>query len=294
MFQQAPIPDLSRFRNRVGNSPRSMNSAIAVGDLTALRRFLSDELDEPARPYGAPLHLAIYLENEEPVDVLLQAGADTLKEPEIFDLYCLVDAAQYGEITTLGDVLRWGQNNWSSESRSRALSAAADNWHVENLEFLLSEKIPFETEALNVALAQITFIKPCFERRDQTQAEIAAQSQSIKVLMAAGADPSKPGPSGICMGEPLLIWTAVCRQSHNCLKALLDNGADPNITNSQGQTALYYLGALVKRDPTFRRRMEVNEPTEDVFHTLLAFNASPSARPTWKQSYALCRIRITN
>ncbi|KAG8358779.1 hypothetical protein FVEN_g12745 [Fusarium venenatum] len=63
-----------------------MNSAIAVGDLTALRRFLSDELDEPARPYGAPLHLAIYLENEEPVDVLLQAGADTLKEPEIFDL----------------------------------------------------------------------------------------------------------------------------------------------------------------------------------------------------------------
>ncbi|RFN53970.1 ankyrin repeat protein [Fusarium flagelliforme] len=312
MFQQAPIPDHT-YWNTAGVSPKSLYSSIAVGDLTALRRFLSDKLDVSASIYGAPLHQAIYRENEEAVDILLQAGADPLKEPEIFHLEylttpfglaarlnnrailkkvwqhinpdingydmqgfdsCLVEAAQYGDVATLGAVLRWGQNNWSSESRSRALSAAADNWHVENLQLLLSERMPFEKEALDDALAQVTVPKLCFERRDQTQAEIAAQSQSIKVLMAAGADPSKPGPRGICMGEPILIWTAVCRKLYTCLEALLENGADPNISNSQGQTALHYLGARVKRDPTWRRRREDNEPTEAVFNTLLVFNAS--------------------
>ncbi|KAG8674083.1 hypothetical protein FPOAC2_00057 [Fusarium poae] len=311
MFQKAPIPELVGRQKRVEDSPTSLGSAINVGDLTALRRFLSDKPDEPLGSYGAPLHLAIYLEKEEAVDILLEAGADPLKEPHILDLEylttpfglaarlnnhailkkiwqhinpdingydikgfdsCLVEAAQYGETATLGELLRWGQNNWSSGSRSKALSAAADNWHVENLELLLSEKIPFEKEALTDALAHITVSKLCFERRDQTQAEIAAQSQSIKVLMAAGADPSKPGPRWIC--EPLLIWTALCRQLHYCLKAFLDNGADPNLTNSQGQTALHYLGARVKRDNFFRRKLEDNEPTEDVFRTLLAFNAS--------------------
>ncbi|CAG7566319.1 unnamed protein product [Fusarium equiseti] len=260
MFQQAPMPDSSYWKT-AGISPKSLSSSIAVGDLTALRRYLSDKLDLAASRYGAPLHQAIYRENEEAVDILLQAGADPLKEPEIFHLEylttpfglaarlnnhailkkiwqhvdpdingydmqgfdsCLVEAAQYGDTATLGVVLRWGQNNWSPESRSRALSAAAENWHVENLQLLLSETIPFEKDALDVALAQVTVPKLCFERRDQTQAEIAAQSQSIKVLMAAGADPR----------------------------------------------------ARVQRDPTLRRRMEDNVPTKAVFHTLLAFNAS--------------------
>ncbi|KAI6750757.1 hypothetical protein HG530_014207 [Fusarium avenaceum] len=312
MFQQAPIPDLPTYQNRVDNTPKSLRSSIAINDLTALRSFLSGKLDESNISHGAPLHLAIYLGNAEAVDILLQAGADPLKEPSFLDLpylttpmglaarlsnrtilqkiwqhinpdvniynmeafdSCLVEAARYGDVAILDDVLHWSQSNWSPESRSRALSAAAENWHVENLQFLLSE-IPFGEEALNIALAHVTVNKLCFEHRDQTEAEIAARSQSIKVLMAAGSDPSKPGPRWLCMGEPLLIWTALCRQLHSCLKALLDNGADPNITNSQGQTALCYLGARVKRDSIFRRRIEDNEPTEDVFHTLLASNAS--------------------
>ncbi|RBR26072.1 uncharacterized protein FIESC28_01100 [Fusarium coffeatum] len=309
MFQQAPIPDYTYWKT-AGIVPKSLSSSIAVGDLVALRRFLSGKLDEPINRYGASLHQAIYRENEEAVNILLQAGADPLKEPDTFDLEypttplglaarlnnhailkkiwqhinpdingynmpgfdsCLVEAAQYGDTATLGEILRWGQNNWSSASRGRALRAAAENWHVENLQLLLSENIAFEKEALDLALAQVTVPKLCFERRDQTQAEIDAQSQSVKVLMAAGADPSKPGPRGI---EPVLIWTAVCRKLYYCLKALLDNGADPNITNCQGQTALHYLGARVKRDSVWRRRREDNEPTEAVFHTLLAFNAS--------------------
>ncbi|KIL93056.1 hypothetical protein FAVG1_04237 [Fusarium avenaceum] len=312
MFQQAPIPDLPKYQNRVVSTPKSLRSSIAINDLTALRSCLSGKLDESNISHGAPLHLAIYLGNAEAVDILLQAGAEPLKEPAFLELpylttpmglvarlsnrtilqkiwrhinpdintcsmeafdSCLMEAARYGDVAILGDVLHWSQSNWSPESRSRALSAAAENWHVENLQFLLSE-IPFEEEALNIALAHVTVNKLCFEHRDQTEAETAARSQSIKVLMAAGADPSKPGPRWLCMGEPLLIWTALCRQLHGCLKALLDNGADPNITNSQGQSALCYLGARVKRDFLFRRRIEDNEPTEDVFHTLLASNAS--------------------
>ncbi|KAH6958028.1 ankyrin repeat-containing domain protein [Fusarium avenaceum] len=312
MFQQAPIPDLPKYQNRVVSTRKSLRSSIAINDLTALRSFLSGKLDASNVSHGAPLHLAIYLGNAEAVGILLQAGADPLKEPAFLDLpylttpmglaarlsnrailqniwrhinpdintynmeafdSCLVEAARYGDVAILGDVLHWSRSNWSPESRSRDLSAAAENWHVENVQLLLSE-IPFEEEVLNIALAHVTVNKLCFEHRDQTEAEIAARSQSIKVLMAAGADPSTPGPRWLCMGEPLLIWTALCRQLHSCLKALLDNGADPNITNGQGQTALCYLRARVKRDSIFRRRIEDNEPTEDVFHTLLASNAS--------------------
>ncbi|KAG5658665.1 hypothetical protein KAF25_010846 [Fusarium avenaceum] len=309
---RSPHPGSSTYQNRVDNTPKSLRSSITINDLTALRSFLSGRLDESDISHGAPLHLAIYLGNAEAVDILLQAGVDPLKETAFLDLpypttptglaarlsnrtilqkiwrhinpdintynmeafdSCLVEAARYGNVAILDDVLHWSQSNWSPESRSRALSAAAENWHVENLQFLLSE-ISFGEEALNIALAHVTVDKLCFEHRDQTEAEIAARSQLIKVLMAAGADPSKPGPRWLCMGEPLLIWTAMCRQLHSCLKALLDNGADPNITNSQGQTALWYLGARVKRAFLFRRRIEDNEPTEDVFYTLLVSNAS--------------------
>ncbi|KAI1052587.1 hypothetical protein LB507_009805 [Fusarium sp. FIESC RH6] len=282
MFQQAPIPDHT-YWNTAGIVPKRLSSSIAVGDLVALRRFLSDKLDEPTNPLkepdtfdlefpATPFGLTARLNNHAILKKIWRHINPDINGYGMqgFDS-CLVEAAQYGNIATLGDILRWGQNNWSSASRGKALSAAAHNWHVENLQLLLSEEIPFEQEALDLALAQVTVPKLCFERRDQTQAEIIAQSQSIKVLMAAGANPSKPGPRGI---EPILIWTALCRKLYYCLKALLDNGADPNITNSQGQTALHYLGARVKRDPVSRRRREDNEPIEAVFHTLLAHNAS--------------------
>ena len=85
MFQQAPIPDHT-YWNTAGIVPRSLSSSIAVGDLVALRRFLSDKLDEPTSRYGAPLHQAVYRGNEEAVKILLQAGTDPLKKPDTFDL----------------------------------------------------------------------------------------------------------------------------------------------------------------------------------------------------------------
>ncbi|KAM0239435.1 hypothetical protein ACHAP5_008357 [Fusarium lateritium] len=92
--------------------------------------------------------------------------------------------------------------------------------------------------------------------------------------MDAGADPKSPEASRIGIHEPLVIWTALHRQLHGCLEALLNNGADPNMTNIQGQTALHYLGAHELKDPKFKYKFIMEEPSEEVFRSLLRFNAS--------------------
>jgi len=57
--------------------------------------------------------------------------------------------------------------------------------------------------------------------------------------MDAGADHKNPEASRIATSEPPVIWTALFKQLYSCLEALFNNGADPNMTNSQGQTTLH-------------------------------------------------------
>ncbi|KAM0203974.1 hypothetical protein ACHAQI_010222 [Fusarium lateritium] len=271
-----------------------------------------DDIDESDGEWGAPLHIAIYLDNLAAVDNLLNAGANPLKRPHFvqqelnttpirlaarlddqsilqrlwqhvkpdgdtvstkeFDS-CLCDAAEYGHVATISDLLNWGNDGWSLESKGRSLVAAANNWRFENIQFLLSQ-CSVEHESLNLALAQVTVTRMCFDRQDHTESERAAQSQSIKVLMDAGADTKTPEASRIGIREPLVIWTALHRQLYGCLEALLNNGADPNMTNNQGQTVLHYLGAHEPKDPEFKCKFIVEVPSEEVFRLLLRFNAS--------------------
>ncbi|KAH7189675.1 ankyrin repeat-containing domain protein [Fusarium flagelliforme] len=311
-----PIPDISELQWGAGYHQNCLHYSIAANDFSKLHNLAStstpDNIDETDGRFGAPLHLAIYLNNLEAVDILLNAGANPLKEPHFVEEQfittpiglaarldnrnilqkiwqhihpdadtftteefhsCLRDAAEYGQVATISDLLSWGHNGWTLESKGRALVAAANNWRFENAQFLLSQ-YSVEQEWLNLALAQVTVTWVCFLRRDHTESERVAQSQSIKVLMDAGADPKSPEASRIAIFEPLIIWTALHKQLYGCLEVLLNNGADPNMTNGQGQTALHYLGAYKRKDPKVKYIFIKEEPHEDAFRLLLRFNAS--------------------
>lgn len=325
-----PIPDISELQRIAGYHQNSLHYSIAANDFSELLNLAStstpDNIDESDGTFGAPLHLAIYLNNLEVVDILLNAGANPLKEPhfaedqfittpiglaarldnrnilqkiwqhinpdsnslnteEFHD--CLRDAAEYGKVATISDLLSWGHNGWTLESKGRALVAAANNWRFENAQFLLSQ-CSVEQEWLNLALAQVTVTRGCFLLRDHTESERAAQSQSIKVLMDAGADPKSPEASRIAIFEPLVIWTALHKQLYGCLEVLLNNGADPNMANGQGQTALHYLGAYKRKDPKVKYIFIKEEPHEDVLRLLLRFNASVIHRDVYGNTPLHC------
>ncbi|RBR22354.1 uncharacterized protein FIESC28_04548 [Fusarium coffeatum] len=328
-----PIPDISELQRRAGYHQNSLHYSIATNDLSELQNLVStltpENVDQTDGMFGAPLHLAIYLDNLAAVSILLNAGANPVKEPHFVEdqfittpiglaarldnriilrkiwehvnpdadtfntetFGCLRDAAEYGHIATISDLLTWGQDGWSLESRGRALVAAANNWRFENIQFLLSH-CSVDQESLNLALAQVTVTRPCFLLREHTESERVAQSQSIKVLMDAGADPKSPEASRIAIFEPLVIWTALHKQLYGCLQALLNNGADPNMTNSQGQTALHYLGAYKRKFPKVRYIFLKEEPHEDVFRLLLRFCHPP--RCIWEQSSTLCCLCISS
>ncbi|RGP79495.1 ankyrin repeat [Fusarium longipes] len=285
MHIPAPIPHLSGLQNdHPLHFSVATNDLSKLQDL--LSTSTPDSIDEPDGERGSPLHIAIYLNNLAAVDILLNAGADHLKLPNFvhqgfnttpiglaarlnnqgilqklwqhvnpdvdtlntkrFGSY-LCDAAEYGHVATISNLLDWGQDGWSLKSKGRVLVAAANNWRFENIQFLLS-RCSIEQESLNLALAQVTVKRPCFDRREHTESERMAQSQSIKALMDAGADPKSPEASQIC--------------------------ADPNVINSRDQTALHYLGAHKRKDPKTKYRFIVEEPSEEVFRLLLRFNAS--------------------
>jgi ankyrin repeat protein len=288
-----------------------LHFCIAIGDLGTLQFLLNkaslDTINEPDGKWGAPLHIAIYLDNEEAIDMLLKAGADPVRMPDfLFEEYnampigiaarlgnvnillrlwhhvgfemagldsCLIEAARYGQTAAIGALLDWGRENWTMEVKGHALNKAAQSWKVESIRFLLSRCV-FDHEMLDSALAQV-LPKMCPER-EQTESELTAQLQSIKLLMTAGADPST---SLGYLRRPLLTQTAVHKHLHGCLEALLDNGADPNAsTNAQGQTALHYLAikgrGQTKHWPKVVVVLPPEEPSEAAFRTLFRFNAS--------------------
>lgn len=287
-----------------------LHFCIAVGNLGMLQFLLNkaslDTIDESDDKWGAPLHIAVYLGNEEAVDMLLKAGADPVRRPKfVFEGYnatpigvaarlgnmalllklwqhvgfgiselgsCLVEAAVYGQPSTIGALLDLGRENWPTESKGRALNRAAENWKAGNIQVLLSRCV-FDKGMLDSALAQVP--PKVWLIKDQTESDLSAQSQSIKLLMTAGADPS------IILhysSQPLLAHTAIHRQLHGCLEALLNNGADPNASvNTQGQTASHYL-AFKGRGPTKDCRNGVlsppGEPSEATFRMFFRFQAS--------------------
>ncbi|KAG8359127.1 hypothetical protein FVEN_g3206 [Fusarium venenatum] len=184
---------------------------------------------------------------------------------------CLIDTAVYGQPSAIGVLLDLCRENWPMKTKGLALNRAAENWKVDNIRFLLSRCF-FDEDMLDSALTQVP-PKVCV--RDPTESELSAQSQPIKLLMTAGSDPSA---SLRYLSRPLLTQAAAHKHLHECLEALLDNGADPNaVVNPQGQTALHYLAVKEQKEVQYWPKEALARPEEAreaAFRTFFRFNAS--------------------
>ncbi|XEU98470.1 hypothetical protein FSHL1_003757 [Fusarium sambucinum] len=173
--------------------------------------------------------------------MLLKAGADPVLKPDLlFEKY---------NTTPLGVATRL----------------------VDNIQFLLSRCV-FDKDMLDSALTQVP---PKICVRDPTEFEPSVQSQSIRLLMTTGSDPSA---SLRYLSRPLLTQTAAHKHLRGCLETLLDNGADPNaVVNPQRQTALHYLAAKGQKEVQYWPKEALARPEEAreaAFRTFFRFNAS--------------------
>ncbi|KAH7197302.1 ankyrin repeat-containing domain protein [Fusarium flagelliforme] len=292
-----------------------LHFCVAIGNLGTLQYLLDkatpDAINESDDKWGTPLHISIYLDNEDAVDMLLKAGARPARMPDyVYEEYhttpigvaarlgnmnllwklwqhvdfetvgiesCLVEAAGYSQPSTVDAILGWGRERWSLEVEGHALSEAAKRWNIENIRFLLS-RCSFVQESLDSALGQVPATIR-FKKR-QTDSVRAAQSQTIKLLMDAGADPCNSKAfvrSSMIRDEPLLVHTIAYEDLHNCLEAMLENGTDPNVSiNAQGQTLLHYVAIAARGRIMFRPRLTLplQDPSEAACKLLFRFNAS--------------------
>jgi ankyrin repeat protein len=155
---------------------------------------------------------------------------------------CLELAAENGHVDLVYDFLdMW--DGWSTDEKCRALHVAARQWH-DNVVSLLLAKVPYETDvvqaALNLSITRgpILPVALWVSRQPIITAEDDLRLQRVVCrLIDAGANPDARLRSLV----PLLHVAAQSGHRIGALKGLLEKGADVNIQDKSGKTALHKL-----------------------------------------------------
>ena len=204
-------------------------------------------LQRGARPnvinnYGSsPLAEAVKVANPRLVEMLLDAGSDA-NVPNQEGQTALMLAARAGSLDVASLLVRHGadvnaREKWRGQT---ALMWAADAGSAELTRFLISQKADINARALaNDWPTQMTG-----EPRNQyrptgglTPLLYAARSgctDCVKALLDAGADPNHPNPDGV---TPLMV--AIDNFAFDTAKLLFERGANPNVWDWWGRTPLY-------------------------------------------------------
>ncbi|KAH6975993.1 ankyrin [Ilyonectria sp. MPI-CAGE-AT-0026] len=274
-------------------------TSIRDNDIPRLQRLIDaltpadlHERLEDESVWGMPLHVAAFCNSSAAVEILLSAGASPLALRHSSDddrtpleiaarqgnrailrqlwqhidpdhhtnnytnfQSCLVYAAMYEQVPIVADLLSWW-DGWSPMATEQALSWAAKRWQVYVVELLLS-KFSFEQQTLDNALEYAASFKAktsIFERIDNRGVDYLEQQQLIALLVDAGAN-----PNSTLNRSSAILSAAFCMDLVGALKALLEKGADPNVTMHTGVSALHRLGfpVSIKRAPTKRGLHEI-------------------------------------
>jgi ankyrin repeat protein len=260
-----------------------LHAAICKGDLNKARGLVDSSpslLEEEDAQFGAPLHVAIFCDNLEAVEMLLNAGADVLarssgtddeanaltvaarenkqsilrqlwqyrklgEDAEDYDAlqYCFIESAAWGQVDSIANLIDWW-DGWTMQTKVLALNRAAQRWKIYVVELLVS-KIKFDPKVLDEALALALDYKVLLGSTNEVRVDYEGVDyfelqQLIKLLLHAGANINTTH-----FGIPLVIFTALKVNLIGALSVLLQNGADANTADGQGRTALHHLGCAI-------------------------------------------------
>jgi len=272
-------PDRVRDSFKGQDSEYPLHTSICTNDLANLQHVLAFPeavylLKSGDGCWGTPLHLAVHLDNIEVANILLQAGADVLAGSSEHELrlsplalaaregnerllwlfwkhlhrrhftndikeleMCLFEAAMNGQVPILSALLGWWE--WTAKTKNDALLWSARSWKSYSAELLLSE-LCFDQRTLDEALGCAVAFKPLLESGliNYNGDDYLQQQLLIALLIEAGAN-----PNGDTYGEPFIIIAARHIDLVGALKVLLEKGADPNVSNHEGKTALHFLAS---------------------------------------------------
>lgn len=224
-----------------------LHYACGAGDTRAVQDLLAAGV--PVNASGAdsctPLHVAIYNENTETAKLLLAHGADPAicKDTGHNSIHA---AAEKGNMDILKLVVNSrGPINAQTKMGSTAIMLAVGDGHARAVEYLLMQ-------GADVSLTDNEGASPLYYGCQTGNAEI------VELLLAGGAaaDINKPMTSTACT----CIMVAASHMNHECVRIMLEAGADVNHKSPQGFTPL-----LISREiRTMRLLVEWGANTRDV------------------------------
>ena len=263
----------------------ALHWAVRQNDFELADRLLAAGADPSvANRYGiTPLHLASVNGSAAVIERLLDAGASAN------------EAGTEGE-TVLMTVARTGNVDAASVLINRGAEIdARESWHGQTaLMWAVAEGHAAMISLLATAGADVNAVSNIEEWERQRTAEPRAKwlppggmtpllfaaregcTDCVNPLVSAGADIHKTTPDGISV-----VVSALINGHYDTAAAMLDGGADPNLTDYTGRGALY---AAVD----FNTMPHSNRPAPDVIHNehssldlinrLLELGADPNAQ----------------
>ncbi len=232
-------PAIDEYHRVIGDA---LHKAIFIGDETAVRMLLDAGVSPTVQDseWHTPLEMAAEAGQRSIAHLLWQhVGPEGWSAGPQTPNY-LAAAAKNGHADLVADFLdMW--DAWPMDQKRTALNTAAAEWRDGVLGMLLA-KVPYEADAIQHALeVGVTcepFLLPLHGRVPITTAEENLRQQRVVCqLVDAGAN-----PEGLAYRRiPLLHAAAYIRHRIGALRALLEKGADANVQDNRGKTALHNL-----------------------------------------------------
>jgi ankyrin repeat protein len=270
----------------------ALHWAVRQDDLELADRLLKAGADaKAANRYGVtPLYLASVSGNAAMIERLLQAGADANTVSSEGETV-LMTVARTGKVDAAKLLIAHGADVNARESwkgQTALMWAAAQN-HPDMVRELLAHGAEVNGRSNLQKWERQTTAEPrekWLPPGNFTPLHFAAREgalESVRVLVEAGADVNAVDPDGI--GTMLM---AIINGHYDVAAYLLEHGADPNLADKTGRTALYsavdFHTMPVSNRPS-PKDMENQVGSLELIRMLLSKGANVNAQLTAQQPY---------